>query len=171
MDHPVPAPDALVRPWRTATLIASVVAAVELVVILGLALLFLAKPFAEGLQERATTHVTAPVQEKRKAPPPATAGTPRLDRSETSVLVLNGNGRTGAAAEGAARVKAAGYLIGGVGDAPRRDYTRTLVMYRKGYGPEAARLARDLRLKLVGPLDGMKTSDLLGAHVVLVIGS
>lgn len=168
MDHPIAASR---TPWRTATLIASAVAAVELVIILALALLFLAKPLAEGVQARATTHVLAPAQAKRKAPPPpATDGRPRLARGETSVLVLNGNGRTGAAAQAATRVQAAGYLVGGVGDAPRRDYTRSLVMFRKGYGPEAARLARDLKLKLVGPLDGMKPADLLGAHVVLVVG-
>ena len=55
-----------------------------------------------------------------------------------------------------------GYRIGSVGNAPRRDYTRTIVMYRRGYRGEAARLAADLKIKIVGPLDGDAASDLLG---------
>jgi hypothetical protein len=44
-------------------------------------------------------------------------------------------------------------------------------MYRPGYAPEAARFARDLRVKLVSPLDGLRRKDLLGAHVAIVIGA
>jgi hypothetical protein len=43
-------------------------------------------------------------------------------------------------------------------------------MFRKGYRPEAARLAKDLGVKIVGPLDGLKPADMLGAHVALVVG-
>jgi hypothetical protein len=42
-------------------------------------------------------------------------------------------------------------------------------MYRPGYRGEALRLARDLRIKIVGPLDGLRIRDLMGAHVALVI--
>ena len=38
-------------------------------------------------------------------------------------------------------------------------------MFRKGYQAEAARLAKDLNVKIVGPLDGLRTADMLGAHV------
>jgi hypothetical protein len=44
-------------------------------------------------------------------------------------------------------------------------------MYRKGYAPEAQRLAHDLKLKIVAPLDGLKPSELLGAHVAVVVGA
>jgi hypothetical protein len=44
-------------------------------------------------------------------------------------------------------------------------------MFRPGYRPEAVRLAADLKLKIVGPLDGLRGSDLLGAHVALIVGS
>ena len=64
-----------------------------------------------------------------------------------------------------------GYTIGTVGNAPRSDFTRTLVMFRKGYQAEAARLAKDLDVKIVGPLDGLKTADMLGAHVALIVGA
>jgi len=67
-------------------------------------------------------------------------------------------------------LEARGYTIGAVGNAPRSDYTRSLVMYRRGFAAEGARLAKDARVKIVGPLDGLRARDLEGAHVVLVIG-
>jgi hypothetical protein len=45
-----------------------------------------------------------------------------------------------------------------------------VVMYRPGYAAEGARLARDMRVRVVRPLDGMRPSQLLGAHVVLIVG-
>lgn len=170
MEHSLPqAPS----PWRTATLVASGLAAIELVAIVVLGVFLLAKPVSEHVREAAEQQVFAPVAAKPK-PAPATAkaaaATPKLSRGETSVIVLNGNGRTGAAAEGAAAVRRFGYTIGTVGNAPRSDFTRTLVMYRKGYQAEAARLAKDLNVKIVGPLDGLRPADLLGAHVALVLG-
>ena len=46
---------------------------------------------------------------------------------------------------------------------------RSVVMYRPGYRGEALRLARDLRIKIVGPLDGLRIGDLMGAHVAVVV--
>jgi hypothetical protein len=43
-------------------------------------------------------------------------------------------------------------------------------MYRPGFEREAKRLAADLRVKLVGPLDGLRAPDLMGAHLAVVIG-
>src|SRR5687768_5744352 len=71
-----------------------------------------------------------------KPKPKAVAGAPKLTRGETSVIVLNGNGRAGAAATAAERVRGIGYTIGTVGNAPRADFTRTLVMYRPGHEAE-----------------------------------
>lgn len=155
-------------PWRTATLVASAIATIELVVLLVLAVTVLAQPVSDHVRRAAEAQVLTPVARPRPSP---TAGTPRLSRSETSVLVLNGNGRPGAAATTAERVRGLGYTIGSVGNAPRTDFTRSTVMYRRGYGPEAARLARDLQVKIVGPLDGLSPADLLGAHVAVVIGA
>jgi hypothetical protein len=84
-------------------------------------------------------------------------------------MVLNGNGVSGAAHEAASRVREHGYSVGEVGNAARTDYMRSLVMYRPGYRGEALRLARDLRIKIVGPLDGLRVSDLMGAHVAVVV--
>ena len=167
MEHSLPQ---VRSPWRTATLVASAVAAVELVVLVALGIALLAKPVSEHVRQAAEQQVLAPVAKKKPPAKPA-IGAPKLTRGETSVTVLNGNGRSGAAAEAADSVRRFGYTIGTVGNAPSADVTRTVVMYRDGYRPEAARLAKDLGVKIVGPLDGLKPADLLGAHVALVLGS
>lgn len=166
MEHSLPQ---VRSPWRTATLVASAVAAFELVVLIVLGVALLAKPVSDQVRRAAEAQVLAPVKPKPRAAAPV--GKPKLTRAETSVIVLNGNGRAGAAAQSAAAVRRFGYTIGTVGNAPRTDVTRTLVMYRKGYRAEAARLAADLNLKIVGPLDGLKPADMLGAHVALIVGS
>jgi hypothetical protein len=168
VEQPVPV-DVLVRPWRTATLVASAVAAVELVIILVAGVALVGKPLTEKLRDTArdrTLGVPAPAPAKK---PKIGSSVPRLQRVDTSVMVLNGNGVPGAAHEAAARVRARGYSIGEVGNANRTDYMRPVVMYRPGFRGEALRLARDLRIKIVGPLDGLRVRDLLGAHVVLVV--
>ncbi len=152
---------------------ASAVAAVELVILMVIGVTLLAKPVADEVRQAAEAKVFAPIKPAPARPKtmPAKVGAPKLTRAETSVLVLNGGGRTGAAATQAASLEARGYTIGAVGNAPRSDYTRSLVLYRRGFAAEAARLAKDARIKIVGPLDGLRTRDLDGAHVVLVIGS
>jgi hypothetical protein len=165
VEHSLPQ---LRTPWRTATLVACAVAALELVVLVVLGVALLAEPVSRHVTKAAEQKVLAPVVKKPEATP--VVGAPKLSRAETSVLVLNGNGRPGAAATAAERVRGIGYTIGSVGNAPRSDFTRSLVMYRPGHEAEGKRLARDLRLKIVGPLDGLKPRELLGAHVALVIG-
>jgi hypothetical protein len=44
-------------------------------------------------------------------------------------------------------------------------------MYRKGYAAEGARLARDLHVKVVGPLDGLKPAALHGGQLAIVLGA
>ena len=165
MEHTL---DQMRTPWRTATLVAAAVALVELVALVAVGAMLLADPVARQVTKAAERQALAPVVEKPRAN--AVRGAPTLTRAQTSVLVLNGNGRPGAAADTAERVRGIGYTIGSVGNAPRADFTRSLVMYRPGHEAEGKRLARDLRLKIVGPLDGLKPRELLGAHVALVIG-
>lgn len=165
MEHSLPQ---VSSPWRTATLVASSVAALELVILAALGVMLLADPVSRHVQDAAEAKVFAPVAKPRAAAP---VGEPKLSRAQTLVIVLNGNGRAGAAAATAATVRSLGYAIGNVGNAPQSDVMRTIVMYRAGHRPEAARLAADLKLKIVGPLDGLTPADLLGAHVALVIGS
>jgi hypothetical protein len=156
----------LIRPWRRATIAVSAVAAVELVVLSGLAVALLGNPLARHLRESAAA--AAAPRQRSDHPPPATKST--LARNETSVMVLNANGRAGAAAAAADRVKARGYIVGDVGNAAAIS-PRTVVMYRPGYGAEGTRLAHDLRIRVVRPLDGMSPRQLLGAHLVLILGT
>jgi hypothetical protein len=158
------------RPWRTATLVAAAVAALELVLILVLVVAVLGRPVADRVQQAAERKVLAPAPQPKPAPASESIAAPKLTRSETSVLVLNGNGLRGAAATAAAVVHGKGYVVGGVGNAERTDFTRSVVMYRKGFEPEAERLAHDLGVKAVGPLDGLRAGDLMGAHLAFVVG-
>jgi hypothetical protein len=43
-------------------------------------------------------------------------------------------------------------------------------MYRRGFEGEARRLASDLGVTVVGPLDGMRPAELQGAQAVLILG-
>ena len=171
MDAPFDAPDALVRPWRRATIVASLIAALELVALLVAGFALLAKPLAHTVKRQAEARAFAPPKAvKRVQPRVVVHRAPKLTRFQTHVLVLNGNGRSGAASATASRLSDVGYSISGTGNAPRADYASTVVMYRRGYGPEAQRLARDMHLKVVGPLDGLKPKQLGGAQIAIVLG-
>ncbi|MEX2210594.1 MAG: LytR C-terminal domain-containing protein [Gaiellaceae bacterium] len=161
MEHALPQPTS----WRTATLVVAAVAAVELAILIALALPMLGRAVAEDVRTAAVERVFAPA-----AKPEPAKSAPILVRGDTSVTVLNGNGVTGAANVAGERVQGLGYLIAEVGNAPRSDYPRTIVMYRPGRQAEAKRLARDIGAKVVGPLDGLRVRDLMGAHLALILG-
>ena len=96
---------------------------------------------------------------------------PRLLRAETGVFVFNGNGRAGAASGEASKLSGLGYRVPGTGNAKRQDYATTVVMYKKGFSAEGTRLAHDLNVKIVGPLDGLAPSALHGAQLAIVLGA
>jgi hypothetical protein len=174
VDAPLSAPDALIRPWRTATLVASLVAAVELVLLLGAGFLLLAKPLAHAMQKHATATAFAPAEKHTVTPvvrKRAPVALPKLLRSQTGVFVFNGNGRSGAASSEAAKLSNLNYLVPGTGNAKRQDYATTVVMFKKGFQAEGARLAHDLHVKIVGPLDGLAPSALRGAQLAIVLGA
>ena len=134
------------RPWRRATVIATLIAAVELVLLIAGAAVLVARPLARAVERRAEQHVRkaapstpAPVHKAvvRHAPTPKATHT----RAQIKVLVLNGNGRTGVAHAEAAKLESLGYNVTGAADARRHDYATSLVMYRPGYRPEGLRLA------------------------------
>ena len=158
MESTLAPPEALVQPWRTATLVAVGVALVEFALVVALAVTLL------GSGDSAPAAVTA--RHIARHTPPAKI----LPREKTSVLILNGNGRAGAAADEAEIVKSMRYRVADVGNATRSDYGRSTVLYPPGREREARRLAHDLGIRLVGPLDGMKRSKLHGATVALILG-
>ena len=191
MEHSVP-PEVLVRPWRRATVVASLVAGVELIVLVFAGMALLAKPFinraAGGAVEKpaARRAVAAPTAAKpakaahrahaavtvkaRPLPKPAPVGKPRLVPAHTPVAVLNGFGVSGAAGAAAARVRAHGYPVTSIANARKMDSPRSVVMYGPGLRADGLRLARDLRIGVVGPLDGVRPSDLRGAKLVVLVG-
>ena len=155
----------LIRPWRRATIAVSAVAALELMVLAAIGIVLLGNPITRHFRESAAA-AAAPPKRTAVATP---AKKPTLPRGETSVMVLNGNGQAGAAHSAADRVQAHGYMLGDVGNAPSIT-AHTLVMFRPGYEAEGRRLARDLHVRIVRPLDGMRPTQLLGAHLVLILG-
>jgi LytR cell envelope-related transcriptional attenuator len=152
--------------WRKATIAVTVFAALELVALAGLGMALLGNPLAGHLRAEAAAAAAPRIRTTPTALPTKTT----LARSQTSVIVLNGNGRAGAASTAADRLSARGYVIASTGNAPERS-PHTFVMFRPGFAAEGKRLAHDLHLRLVRPLDGMRTSQLMGAHLVLVIGT
>jgi LytR cell envelope-related transcriptional attenuator len=163
------------QPWRSAALIAAVIAALELCLLLVLGFVLFGKYFA-GEVERANDPVEvvkAAIAKRQHGTTPGTTGKPAkplLSRGKTSVIVLNGNGIPGAAGATAERVRARRYVLAATGNAPRSDFPRSLVMYRPGFAAEARRLARDVGIKRVAPLDGLHARELQGAHLALIVG-
>jgi hypothetical protein len=152
--------------WRTATIVVTAIAALEFVALASAAVALLGNPLAGELSTG-----TAKAARPRVAQTKPLPTKPTLSRSETRVMVLNGNGRAGAAATAAVQLRGFGYRIGRVGNATSMGYARSIVMYRAGFAPEATRLAHDLHVAVVSPLDGMRAAQLRGAHLVLIVGS
>jgi hypothetical protein len=161
VEHVMPSPSSR-HPWRTIAVVAAGVATLELLglVVAGTALL--AKPAAKAARAAALHHAAAPAK-------PATPKTPILARRKVRVTVLNGNGVAGAAAATASQIRARGYKIGLVGNA-RGGYGRSVVIYRGDFRREAVRLAHDLGIPLVSPLDGLRARDLHGAQLAVIVG-
>jgi hypothetical protein len=140
------------------------------------AAVIVAKPLARVVRHHAEKVALAPAAKPKAAPKPvvhraAPPAKPRHPRARTRVLVLNGNGRNGAAHAEASRLQSLGYRIAGAADARRHDYATSVVMYRDGFRAEGVRLARDLHIRVVGPLDGLNASALEGGQLAVIIGA
>lgn len=171
MDLLLDQPNDVLRTWRTAALVAGTIAFVELLILLAIGGLNLASAVAHSIDRSAAAkHHAGQAAPRHLARHTTKIAPAKLPRSKTEVLVLNGNGRQGAAAAEAARVRHHGYRIGGVANAARSDYLRSIVMYRPRYSGEGRRLASDLGIRLVTPLDGMRARQLHGAQLVLILG-
>jgi LytR cell envelope-related transcriptional attenuator len=145
-------------PWRTAGLVTGLLA-VTLLVAGGLAL---------GLREQRPRPVSEAGPARRATPtPPA----PPRPRARVSVLVLNGDGVSGAAGGEATRLLGRGYRHAIPTDAPSLGYARSLVLFRPGWQREAERLARDVRIPTVAPLDGHVAPEYVHVPLVLILGA
>jgi hypothetical protein len=177
VDHPL-APTDLVRPWRTATLVLTGIAAIQFVLLVGAGIVLLGKQIAPHVHKAAAreaaarpVHVSHPAAKPKATRTLAAHAKPTLARAKTKVLVLNGNGVQGAAALAAQLAQARGYPVLSVGNAPKTGYARTIVMYRPGFRSEALRFRHDLNLTVVAPLDGMRPAELKGAQLVEILGA
>jgi hypothetical protein len=178
MDHPVDY--APLQPWRAAAMIATAVAAVELFILVLIGFLLGAKVFSDHTATATNAAINRAVPGKAETSASTkndSSGTSKkgqparpLPRSRTSVVVLNGNGIPGAAAVSADRAHALHYIVTSTGNAPNTNFSRSVVMFRPGFKPAAVRLAKDMHVKRVTPLDGVTKGDLQGAQLALIIG-
>jgi hypothetical protein len=142
-------------PWRIATLVAS---ALALAILGGLVLTHQsgpARPAAAATHHHAVTPFAVPLR----------------PRSRISVLVLNGNGVSGAAGTEATAILARGYRHAIPGDASQLGYARSLVLFRPGWQREAERLAREVRIPTVAPLDGRVAPQYASVPLLVILGS
>lgn len=188
-EHAIPAAEesfSFTISWRKTAIAVGVVAAIELVLLVLAGFTLLGRSSSKTSAHAAAPPAPAHVKKATPAPHPAPSAAkaahpvpkkpapakpkPLPPRSKLPVLVLNGNGMTGAAGTEAAVVRGRGYPVSSVGNARRTDYGPSMVMYRPGYRDEARRLAKDIAVKIVAPLDGLKTSDLGSAKLAVVVG-
>ncbi len=165
--------DRLTRSWRTAAIVVGAVAAVELLLLVIVGGALIARPSTStGSHSAAKAHAA---QASHRAvlvkPHHVAAPAAHLARGKVSVLVLNGNGRHGAAASTARACRTTAIASAVSRTQSSSDFTRSLVMYRRGFEGEGRRLAHDLGIHIVGPLDGMRASQLHGAQAVVVVGA
>ena len=144
--HPLDRP----FPWRTLALAASVLALGA-----GSVVALVDRPAAPGSRQA------------RQAP----ALPPLRPRSRISVLVLNGNGVSGAAGTTATAILARGYSHAIPSDAPQLDYARSVVLFRSGWRREAGRLAKDAGIRAVATLDGRVAPAYAHVPLILILGA
>jgi len=156
-------------PWRATALVAAALALAELLALFVVAGVRLAPARGHGAPAAATAAAPA----HRPVPARTTVHhkpQPLRPRSRVSVLVLNGNGVTGAAGREATRLLRRGYRRTTSADAPNHDYARSIVLYAPGWSREGHRLGHDTGVRIVGPLDGLRRSQLRGSQLVVILG-
>src|SRR5690242_15625809 len=98
----------MVRPWRLAAIAAAAIAAVELLLLVVVGGALIAQPAKKGVAHSAPAAKTKAVHAQASHRPAAAkahraVAAAHLARGRVKVLVLNGNGRQGAAAATASR--------------------------------------------------------------------
>ena len=170
-----------IRPWRAAAMIATGIAAVELFLLLLIGFVLGAKAFSDKTE---TATIAAIKREVPQAAQAQSAESKRADtekkkkkqeprllpRGRTAVVVLNGNGIPGAAAVSADKAHSLHYIVTATGNAPSTGFARSMIMFRPGFKPAAQRLAKDMGVRAVTPLDGITKGELQGAQLALIIG-
>ena len=162
--------------WRPTAVAVLGLATLELGVFIAVAVALLARPQTRTLSISVLPPVTRTIV-VRSAPTPARPihrkppVVPLLPRTRTSVLVLNGNGISGAAARAAQIVRSHGYPVTATADAPQTDYPRSVVMYKPGFAREAKRLGLDLKIPTLSRLDPFTVPGRTRAGLVVIVGA
>lgn len=118
----------------------------------------------DKLTSRSSAAATAKVEVAVPAPPV----------TQTPLVIWNGVGADGTAAEAARQLMLKEYPIVSVGDAPDHSYMRTYVMY-KGNDPAGKSAANDLikRMHLdnavAQPMDGVRKDQLGDARLLMIV--
>ena len=149
-------------PWRAAAFAAGAVALAELTALLALAGAHLFHVHHSAASRPAATTPASPAT--------TTVVRPLRSRFRVSVLVLNGNGVSGAAGTEATQLVARGYRHAVPGDAPTT-YAQSVALFRPGWQREAQRLARDVGIRAVTPLDVRLPGSERRYQVVLILGA
>jgi len=92
-----------------------------------------------------------------------------VNPSEVEVAVLNGSSVSGLAGKVGADVHANGFEVGTT-DSAERHYDQTVVMYQRGEQAAANKVAHDLGIKPVQPIDGATRDVVNGADVTVIAG-
>ena len=100
---------------------------------------------------------------------PGTETTP-LDPARITVAVLNGTSVPGLAASIGDSVKAAGFKLGNIDNAPEQAANESAVLYAAGNEPAAQAVAKELDIAQVGQIDAGTQSQAGNAQVVVVVG-
>jgi len=88
---------------------------------------------------------------------------------DVTVAVLNGTSVPGLGAKVATDVQVNDFALGNVSNS-RKEYDQTVVMYEKGQHRAAEKVANDLGVKPVQPIDRQTQQDADGADVVVIAG-
>lgn len=93
-----------------------------------------------------------------------------LDPAQITVAVLNGTSVPGLAASIGDTVKAAGFKLGNIDNAPEQAANESAVLYAAGNEPAAQAVAKELDIAQVGQIDAGTQSQAGNAQVVVVVG-
>lgn len=145
--------------WRSAVPMLALVVAIALVAL---------GAFALAHRHSGTRPVSDTGHVQKRQPRGAVALRPR---SRTGVIVLNGNGISGAAGGVSSRLLAHGYRSVAAANAQVTTYTRSIVLFGPGWGREAKRLAKDAHIGAVAPLDGPLPAGAARATLVAIVGN
>jgi hypothetical protein len=93
----------------------------------------------------------------------------QLRPADVEVAVLNGTAVPGLAARFGDQVEHKGFKLGAVTNSTS-SFSRSVVMFRNGFKPEAEKVARDLKIDRVRPMISDIAQVSAGASVSVVIG-